>query len=193
MTELVLRAATATDAEVLSAFDVETWRACYADILGPTTLAKLHLNPFHDPHYFAALIDRCGVDEWLWVIDAGGVIGGYCHFGACDNPASGYRGDIRRIYIAPTFRRRGLGTRILAAAGRRLVEQGLTPIRTTVFVANHDAQRLYERLGAKQLGRHLAFTDRDGRDLWEYAYGWPDPAPLLSAADVGVGKGRDRD
>lgn len=193
MPEICVRAATADDAQALSRFDVAVWRACYGKILGPATLGGLDRHPFHDPHFFAAIIDRCGVEEWLWVVEARGEVGGYCYFGACKDPASGYGGEIERIYLQPALRGRGLGTRILAAAARRLVEQGLTPIRTTVFVENRDAQRLYERLGAQQVGRQLAFTEPDGRELWEFAYGWPDPAPLLAATDGPVGKRRGAD
>lgn len=193
MTEISLRAATAEDADALSRFDVAVWRSCYGRILGPATLRDLDRHPLHDPRFFAAVIDRCGMEEWLWVVEAGGALGGYCHFGACKDAACGYGGEIARIYLQPALRGRGLGTRILAAAAHRLVEEGLTPIRTVVFTENRRAQRLYERLGAQRIGRQLAFTEADGRQLWEFAYGWPDPAPLLAATDRAVGKERRAD
>lgn len=183
MPDVVLRTASAADAESLSALDVAIWRASYGHILSPSTLDGLASNPFHDPHYFSAIIDRIGTDEWLWVIEKGGTAVGYCHFGTCRDPASGHGGEIERLYLLPRVQNQGLGTRILAAAGHRLVDEGLTPIRTTVFEDNHGARRLYERLGARYVGRQVVFRDQ-GKAVWDCTYGWPDPAPLLAACPV---------
>lgn len=181
MTEVVVRTASAADAEILSALDVAVWRASYGDILSPGLLAGLASNRFHDPQYYAAIVDRIGVEEWLWVIESDGQAVGFCHFGACKDPACGYVGEIERLYILPTVQNRGIGTRVLAAAAHRLVDEGLTPIRTTVFEDNRRARRLYERLGGRYVGRQVVFEDQ-GRPVWDCAYGWPDPAPLLAAA-----------
>lgn len=180
MVEIVLRAATAADAAALSALDVAVWRASYGRILSPATLEGLPSSPFHDPHFFAAIVDRSGVEEWLWVVEADGRPAGYCHFGACRDPASGHGGEFERLYLLPAIQGRGLGTRILAAAAHRLVDEGLVPIRTTVFEGNHRARRLYERLGGQCIGRTVVFHD-EGKPIWDCVYGWPDPAPLLAA------------
>lgn len=181
MTEVVLRTASAGDAGCLSALDVAVWRASYGHILCRATLDGLACNPFHDPHFFAAIIDRIGADEWLWVVETGGAAVGFCHFGTCRDPASGHGGEIERLYLLPRVQNQGLGTRILAAAGHRLVDEGLTPVRATVFEDNRGARRLYERLGARYVGRSVVFEDQ-GKPVWDCIYDWPDPAPLLGAA-----------
>ncbi len=183
MPDVVLRTASAADAETLSALDVAIWRASYGHILSPSTLAGLGGSPFHDARYFSAIIDRIGTDEWLWVIEKGGSTVGYCHFGTCRAPDSGHGGEIERLYLLPRVQSQGLGTRILAAAGHRLVDERLTPIRTTVFEDNHRARRLYERLGARYVGRSVVFEDQ-GKPIWDSIYGWPDPAPLLAACQA---------
>src|SRR5690606_26239209 len=94
MPDVVLRTASAADAESLSALDVAIWRASCGRILSPPALDGLACSPFHDPHYFSAIIDRIGTDEWLWVIEKGGTAVGYCHFGTCRDPASGHGGEI---------------------------------------------------------------------------------------------------
>lgn len=192
MVEIALRAATAADAVPLSTLDVAVWRDSYADILSPATLAGLDRSPFHDRRFFTTIIDRCGVEEWLWVVESAGAISGYCLFGACKETAGGHLGEVERIYLLPSLRGRGVGTRILAAAAHRLVDEGLAPIRTTVFVDNRRARRLYERLGARELGRRVAFEDQ-GRPVWECIYGWADPAPLIAASDHRAGKTRRAD
>ncbi|MCL4674640.1 MAG: GNAT family N-acetyltransferase, partial [Pararhodobacter sp.] len=84
------------------------------------------------------------------------------------------------LYLLPEAQGRGIGTRVLSAAAHRLVDERLTPIRTTVFEDNLRARRLYERLGGQCLGRRIVFEDA-GRPIWDCVYGWPDPAPLLAA------------
>lgn len=189
MVDVVLRAATVDDAAALSALDVDVWRASYRRILSRTLLDGLPRSPFHDPQYFLAIVDRSGMDEWLWVVEGEGGLAGYCHFGACKDPGCGYLGEIERLYLRPAIQGRGIGTRILGAATHRLADEELLPIRTTVFVDNAGARRLYERLGAREIGRRIAFED-EGRPLQECIYGWADPAALLAAASGGVGKGR---
>ena len=121
---------------------------------------------------------------------------GYCHFGAAKDRSDAYAGEVEQLYLLPATQGRGTGTRVLAAAVRRLIDQGLSPVCTTVFEDNSRARNLYERLGAQYLGRQVVFEDR-GRPIWECVYGWPDPAPLLSAASGllghGVAKGRPAD
>ena len=132
MTDVVLRAATVDDAAALSALDVDIWRASYRRILSKALLDGLPRSPFHDPQYFLAIVDRSGMDEWLWVVEAGDVLAGYCHFGACRDPGCGYLGEIERLFLRPAIQGQGIGTRILGAAAHRLVDEGLVPIRTTV-------------------------------------------------------------
>lgn len=187
MVDVVLRAATAGDAAALSALDVEVWRASYRRILSRMLLDGLPHNPLHDPQYFLAIVDRSGMDEWLWVVEDDGELAGYCHFGACKDTGCGYMGEFERLYLRPAIQGRGIGTRILGAAAHRLADQDLLPIRTTVFADNIRARRLCERLGAREIGHRIAFED-EGRLLQECIYGWPDSAILLAAG--GVGKDR---
>lgn len=189
MVDVVLRAATVDDAAALSALDVDVWRASYRRILSRALLDGLPQSPFHDPQYFLAIVDRSGMDEWLWVIEAEDALAGYCHFGACKDPGCGYLGEIARLYLRPAIQGQGIGTRILGAAAHRLVDEGLVPIRATVFEDNRRARRLYERLGAEYVGRQVVFEDQ-GKPVWDCTYGWADPAALLAAASGGVGKDR---
>jgi len=169
MVEIALRAATAADAGALSALDVAAWRASYDHILSREALDGLDRSPFHDPRFFAGIIDRCGMAEWLWVVEADRKAAGYCHFGACRDGISGHAGEFERLYLLPAIQGRGLGTRILAAAARRLVDEGLVPIRTTVFEGNLRARRLYERLGFSvraERHRYYSHPEEDALILW---------------------------
>ena len=179
MAETILRPAALDDATLLSKLDIAAWRASYGGILSASTLDGLERNPLHDEAFFAAILDRAGTCEWIWLMEKAGEPVGFCHFGLCRSAASGYGGEIERLYLLPDVQGRGLGTRIMGAAARRLAGEGLTPIRTTVFEANARARRFYERLGGQDAGRQVAFEDQ-GRPVWERIYGWPDVTPLIT-------------
>ena len=61
-------------------------------------------------------------------------------------------GYIQSIVISPKYRRSGIGTRFMEFLERRILSE-----RPNVFICvssfNHDAKRLYERLGYETIGR----------------------------------------
>lgn len=187
MAETILRAASLDDADLLAALDVAAWRANYADMLSPATLSTLDESPFHDRTFFAAMLDRVGTCEWVWLVEQDGRPVGYCHFGLCQAARTGFGGEIGRLYLLPAAQGKGLGTRIIGAAARRLVAEGLTPIRTTVLEGNRRARRFCERLGGRDVGRQVAFEDQ-GQPVWERIYGWSDATPLITLSEAGAGE-----
>ncbi|MCU4799624.1 GNAT family N-acetyltransferase [Halobacteria archaeon HArc-gm2] len=57
------------------------------------------------------------------------------------------RGVVQNLYVAPTHRRRGIGTRLLAAAEERLADNGVDRVALNVMAANEGARRFYRRHG----------------------------------------------
>jgi ribosomal protein S18 acetylase RimI-like enzyme len=57
------------------------------------------------------------------------------------------------VAVAPPFRRRGLGTRLLRIADALAAEEGLTQTSLIVAEANEGARRLYEREGYRCVAR----------------------------------------
>jgi ribosomal-protein-alanine N-acetyltransferase len=63
------------------------------------------------------------------------------------------RGHIATIDVAPPFRRRGLGERLLRAAEARLAAAGAREIRLESADGNQPAHRLFEKLGYRRTAR----------------------------------------
>ena len=63
------------------------------------------------------------------------------------------------IFVAPYARGRGLGSALLEAMVTHVIASGGIRIRLAVVVDNHDARRLYNRLG-------FEFVDRRLRKTW---------------------------
>lgn len=55
--------------------------------------------------------------------------------------------QLEELYVVPTLRDRGIGTALLAAAGRRAREQGAPEMHINVDEVDTDTRRFYERHG----------------------------------------------
>ncbi|MGC9072361.1 MAG: ribosomal protein S18-alanine N-acetyltransferase [Acidilobus sp.] len=75
----------------------------------------------------------------------------------------GHVGHVISIAVRPAFRRRGIGTALMRALEERLRGMGADRLRLEVRASNHEARRLYERLGYKVV-RALPdyYGDEDG-------------------------------
>ena len=72
------------------------------------------------------------------------------------------RGLIISMWTAPEVRRRGVGTRLLAAAEAWARERGLAELRLRVHEANHAALDLYLRAGFRETGDWDPFPNHPG-------------------------------
>jgi ribosomal protein S18 acetylase RimI-like enzyme len=90
--------------------------------------------------------------------------------------ADGYeRAYIYGFRIKPAYRRRGLGTRMMAVVERDLIERGFKFASLNVAQINTDARRLYENLGYHVVGTDPGkwhYLDQHGirRDVHEPAW-----------------------
>lgn len=57
------------------------------------------------------------------------------------------RGRVTELFVQANYRGRGVGTRLLQTTEGYLIERSCTVIRIEVFVPNHAAHRLYQKLG----------------------------------------------
>ncbi|HEX7048874.1 MAG TPA: GNAT family N-acetyltransferase [Longimicrobiales bacterium] len=82
-------------------------------------------------------------------------------------------GVLWAVRVFPIFRRKGIGTRLLHAAETVLRRRGFARAEIGVEKDNHDARRLYERLGYR-----LAGEERSA-----YTYTTPDGVPMRIPVD----------
>ena len=155
---------------MLSRLDVATWGEAYAGHLPADLLDGLAASPWHDIGFWQARLADTSRRHWVWLAEAPEPVG-YVTFGGNTEPGwPDYPGEIERLYIVQSWRGRGLGSHLWHQAMSQMVTSHLLPIITTVFDFNHAAQRLYERLGGRRLGRQVALEWR-GQNYYEYVYG----------------------
>ena len=73
---------------------------------------------------------------WTWTLEHGGRVGW-----------------LEELYVAPPFRNRGIGARLLAAALEAAREEGCRAVDLEVATEHGRAERLYERAGFRRLDR----------------------------------------
>jgi ribosomal protein S18 acetylase RimI-like enzyme len=61
--------------------------------------------------------------------------------------------EIRRLFVDPRWRRRGIGSRLLASAEEVAVTNGVCDVRLTVLAGNRAAARFYESRGYTDFAR----------------------------------------
>jgi GNAT superfamily N-acetyltransferase len=59
--------------------------------------------------------------------------------------------EVKRVYVAPSHRRRGLGARIMAELERLAAARGIRELRLDTRDDVVDARRLYERIGYREV------------------------------------------
>jgi ribosomal protein S18 acetylase RimI-like enzyme len=144
-------------------------------------LAELHVRTFNETHVGPfGTGPTYATREWQWreklsETDATHCVlalqGGnnqlvgfiWCH-PTNDNPKWAAR--LNKIYLLREYQRRGLGTRMVAAAVDRLLANGLTSMALFTETDNEPACNFYERLGGE---RQL-----NERGDFEGMYGWTD-------------------
>lgn len=176
MVEMIIRPAMPGDCGAIAHVHVEGWRTTYRGIV--------------DQQYLDRLSPELRTEKWLENLAQPGHV-----TLVADDPAHGivafadggpertgrldYRGELYAIYILESFRRQGLGTRLVSAIMTALAKAGIDSALIWVL-ADNPCRGFYEALG----GRIIAEQDIDvGRQrLRECAYAWR-PLPLLKVLE----------
>ena len=120
-----------------------------------------------------------------------------CFLVACDEPTGRVLGcvgfgthprhptqaEVRHLFVAVGERRRGIGAKLLASAGRAARDMGYESLYAETFVGMHATERLLEREGwRQQLSWTGPLVHRDAPAV--YVGDVPEPAPDLDSALV---------
>ena len=88
----------------------------------------------------------------------------------------GYNGEFYALYVLPEAQGCGIGTALIAHAGRALVRHRWLSATVWVLEDNQLGRRFYKSLGGLPLGvaKSLAYRGTSYPAVREVAYGWPD-------------------
>ena len=175
------RQADVSDADMIGALHVATWRETYRGILPNELLVGLSVEARSAMwrSVLSGTVDWEGTDV-LVAENGGGIVG----FGACGAQrdenlrGQGFDAEIGAIYVLQTEQRAGTGTSLMHLMARSLLSSGRKAASLWVIRENAHARAFYEELGGALLGEKIEALS--GAILTEVAYGWSDLASLAS-------------
>ncbi len=130
-----VRDATAADAAVMAAVQLDVWRTAYATFLPPDVLAALDL-PTATAAWQQAITADGGAH--LLVATEGGVVTGF---------AAGSGVEVTTLLVAPRWTRRGHGGRLLGSMAERLRTDGAERAQAWVADGDDAARAFFPRYG----------------------------------------------
>lgn len=160
-----IRNAEPRDAAEIADVHHDAWHGAYAGII---------------PHRaLTSMINRRGRDWWanavrraasIIVIEVGGKVAGYATLGRNRARELRQQGEIYELYLRPEFQGIGLGSRLFAAARRRLSERGLRGLVVWALEDNANALSFYAGAGGRDMAEGVEVFDQ--RALKKIAFVW---------------------
>ena len=123
-------------------------------------IAELEKVCFSDPwseNSIASELDN-RLSYWLVAEEQGRVVGYVGSQSVLDGA------DMMNLAVAPEFRRRGIGEKLVNALVSYLQQRGILVLLLEVRVSNAPAIALYERLGFEQVGRRPRYYHNPRED-----------------------------
>ena len=170
-----IREAVLDDAPAITKVHIDSWRTTYSGIVPDDYLASLSYER-QEQEWRDILYNLTGGQFALVVEDNAGSVIGFAAGGPVRDDVPQYKGEIYAIYLLHEHQRKGAGTRLMAAAARRLLEVGISSMLVWVLGANPSRQ-FYEALAGRMI-RDREITIGSAR-LVEIAYGWSDIHQLV--------------
>lgn len=163
---MIIRRATAEDAEAIARVHVASWRATYAGIVPAEFLAALSVEQRAAQWREAVTPGR---QSYLVVAEAEGEVIGFAVGGPEREGDPDYVAELYAIYLLAEHQGRGIGRALVKEIARELSRRGLNSLLVWVLAEN-PARKFYEALG----GRYLREKEIEigGQPLLEVAYGW---------------------
>jgi len=174
---LSLRFAQPADIDALAVLHVAIWRETYRDLAPAEAFSALDVprrKAFWEDKFAHPAKAQC-----VLLAEVDGVLAGFCLASASSNPTFGEMADIKFLYVSGTFKRQGIGKRLLAEAAQYLAAKGYRSAGLGVVEGNEPAIRFYTALGGLETGRYT-----DAGPLWRspnIIYTWSD-ITLLTAS-----------
>jgi ribosomal protein S18 acetylase RimI-like enzyme len=169
MLSVIVRDATANDAEALARVHVLTWRSAYRgkvpqeylDQMDPAQRRESWRRMLRDPGPAATLVaehDSQGIVGFIRVSPSRDV-----------DTDSKLTGEVQALYVLPEYWGEGVGQLLMAAGLRRLAESGYRETTLWVLATNDRARRFYEANGWWPDGTTKT-DDSRGFSLFEVRY-----------------------
>jgi GNAT superfamily N-acetyltransferase len=174
--DVLIRRGTPDDAPAIAKVRVDTWRSAYRGLLPDALLDGLDTTSITAT--WRRGLETVDPTRVAFVAELASAVVGFATGGRARSAIPGYPGEVYALYVLDAHQGTGIGRALLRAAARELVARGLQPIVIWTLFDNPASRGFYEALGGVVIGEKR--EPFEGHELHEVAYGWHDPAPLLT-------------
>lgn len=176
--ETPIKRAGIEDADAIAALHTASWRNFYKDILPNTYLDNEIEN--ERTEFWQHKLSNLPQGDLVLITRSGGALSGFIWVARNADPD--YDTMIEALHVHSRMRGRGIGTRLIADAVQRLIEDGASSVCLRVFDANQQAVDFYQRLGG--VADQKGFDDFTGANAPDTRIGWHDLHGLISKCRI---------
>lgn len=172
--ELAVRRAQPSEAGAIAEVQARSWQAAYLGMLPNEVLVGF--SEAQGVTFWQRILERVNGDDLVLVCALDGEVVGFVSSGPIRDRIPGYSGEFYALYVLPEAQGCGIGTALIAHAGRALVRRRCLSAAVWVLEDNDFGRRFYERLEGMPLGlaKTLAYRGTTYPAIREVAYGWTD-------------------
>ena len=174
MDSVRIRQAGPADAGSIADVQARTWRTAYLGLLPHDVLVGF--GAAQGSAFWQRVLERADGGDAVLVAEFERAIVGFVSSGPIRERIPGYSAEFYALYVLPEAQGCGIGTALIAQAGRGLVRRRWLGATVWVLEDNTLGRRFYEGLGGLPLGvaKALAYRGTSYPAVREVAYGWPD-------------------
>jgi ribosomal protein S18 acetylase RimI-like enzyme len=141
------------DAEAIARLHVEIWRTTYRPFVPQAVYDRLDVPA--RVIQWQELLAPADDGRGTLLAEVDGVLAAFSYYGPPGDPVFGDLGELKKLYVAETFARRGLGRLLLLASAKRLRDQGYPGVGVGVLAENLPARAFYEAQGGKLIASYV--------------------------------------
>lgn len=123
-------------------------------------VAEMERQCFSDPWSEKSVASELDNPLSLWLIaEVDGVVAGYVGSQTVLDSA-----DMMNLAVSPSFRRQGIGERLVNCLTEELKENGVKTLLLEVRISNEPAKELYQKLGFEIVGKRPRYYEKPRED-----------------------------
>lgn len=123
-------------------------------------VAEMERQCFSDPWSEKSVASELHNPLSLWLIaEVDGAVAGYVGSQTVLDSA-----DMMNLAVSPSFRRQGIGERLVNCLTEALKEKGVKTLLLEVRISNKPAKELYQKLGFEMVGKRPRYYEKPRED-----------------------------
>jgi len=175
MSSMIIKTATIDDALIVAQLHVSIWQLTYQGLAPQAAYEGLTVE--RRLAYWQEVLNSVDNSSQVILAVVDNQVAGFCHYGQPNNPVMAGYGEIKVLYVDPSFKRQGIGKKLLRQAAIDLRERGYSRAALGVVVGNDPAINFYLSLGGQLINQYT-----DPGPLWKsenHVCAWEDLGVLI--------------